>query len=161
MPPSPHTVGRGTTGPATSSHYTCAPRYWSILNPLEGATVAPSRMKRQLHDALHESFHFRGLPTPPLPTFRSLPQIAIQRDNPRSLWSCGTFAMSTTLHILSGGTPPHSLPTQFITRDDMMALHRALLGWLILGIPQPLGQPLPSQGYSSPSRDTHGPLRTL
>jgi hypothetical protein len=106
--------------------YLC-PEYWSILDPLEGAAVAPARMQHRLHDALHESFHSRGLPTPPLPPFRSLPQIATQRDNPRPLWSCGTFAMSTTLHLLLGGTPPHSLPTQFITRDHMLALHRALL----------------------------------
>ena len=41
--------------------------------------------------------------------------------------------MSSTLHLLLEGIPPHSLPTQFITRDHMLALHRALLEWLILG----------------------------
>ena len=111
------------------------PDYWSILDPLEAAAIAPARMQLHLHAALNESFHSRGLPTPPLPTFRSLPQIAIQRDSPRPPWSCGTFAMSTTLHILLEGTPPHFLTIQFITRDHMLTLHRALLEWLILGTP--------------------------
>ncbi len=56
--------------------YLC-PEYWSILGPLEGATIAPTNMQHQLHTALHESFHSRGLPTPPLPTFWVLPRIAI------------------------------------------------------------------------------------
>jgi hypothetical protein len=46
--------------------------------------------------------------------------------------------MSTTLHLLLGGIPPHSFPTQFITRDHMLALHRALLEWLIQGNPPDL-----------------------
>ena len=43
--------------------------------------------------------------------------------------------MSTTLHLLLGGRSPHSLPTNYIIRKHMMALHRALLEWLILGTP--------------------------
>ena len=51
------------------------------------------------------------------------------------LWSYGTFAVSITLHFLLRGIPPHSLPTQFITREYMMTMHMALLQLLIQGNP--------------------------
>ena len=97
-------------------------------------------MQHKPHRALRESFTSRNLPIPPLPRYRQLPRIAIQRDAPRPLWSCGTFAMSTTLHLLLGGLPPHTLPTQFITREHMLTLHKALLEWLIQGRPPNLWQ---------------------
>ena len=85
----------------------------------------------RLNRPLRESFTSRNLPIPPLPAYIKLPRIAVQRDAPMPLLSCGTFAMSTTLRLLLGGIPPHTLPTQFITRGRMLTLHRALLKWLI------------------------------
>ncbi len=43
--------------------------------------------------------------------------------------------MTTTLHILHGGMPPHTLPTQLITREHILALHKALLDRPIQGTP--------------------------
>ena len=51
--------------------YMC-PEYWSILDPLDNAVLTSTVMQRQLHVALRESFNSRGLPTPPLPTYRQL-----------------------------------------------------------------------------------------
>ena len=85
--------------------YMCQ-EYWPLLDPLEDALLDPTRIQRKLHRALRESLTFRNLPIPPLPEYRQLPKIAIQWDSPRPLWSCGTFAMSTTLHLLLGGIPP-------------------------------------------------------
>ena len=48
--------------------------------------------------------------------------------------------MSTTLHLLLAGIPPHTLPRNFITREHMLALHRALLEFLIQGTPPDLWQ---------------------
>ena len=90
--------------------YVCQ-KYWSIIDPLEEDLPEPPHMQFRLHKALRESFTSRNLPIPPLPTYRKLPRIAVQRDAPRSLLSCGTFAMSTTLHLLLGGIPPHTLPS--------------------------------------------------
>ncbi len=59
--------------------------YWSILDPLEKDLLEPPRMQFRLHIALRESFTSRNLPIPPLPAYRSLPRIAIQRDAPRPL----------------------------------------------------------------------------
>jgi len=105
--------------------------HWSIIDPLDEDLSEPPRMQLSLHRALRESFTSRNLPVPPLPAYRKLPRIAVQRDAPRPLWFCGTFAMSTTLHLLIGDIPPHTLPTQFITREHMLTLHKALLEWLI------------------------------
>jgi hypothetical protein len=114
------------------------PEYWSILDPLEDAKCSPTRMQRRLHNAIRDSFTSRGLYIPPLPHFCHLHKNAIQQDAPRPPLSCGTFAVSATLHILLGGIPPHSLPNQFITLEHMMALHRALLEMLRLGTPPDL-----------------------
>jgi len=85
--------------------YPC-PEYWSILDPLLDNLLEPPRTQFKLHRALRESLASRNLPIPPLPTYRQLPRIAIQRDAHRPLWSCGTFAVSTTLHLLLGGISP-------------------------------------------------------
>ena len=65
-------------------------------------------------------------------------RIAIQDDGPLPPWSCGTLAMSTTLHLLLGNKLPHDMPAGCITRDHMLALHKALLHWLLTGSPPPL-----------------------
>jgi hypothetical protein len=57
-------------------------------------------------------------------------------------------------------TPPHSLPIQCITREYMMALHRApSLMADTRQIPRPLDRGLPQPGDSSPSWDMYMPLR--
>jgi hypothetical protein len=125
--------------------------YWSIIDPLEEDLPKPPRIQYKLHRALRESFTSRTLLISPLPAYRQLLRIAIQRDAPRPLWPCGTFAMPTTLHLLLGGIPPHSLPTHFITREYMLAMHRALLKWLIHGTPPPIsGIGVASIGGSCP-----------
>jgi len=86
------------------------PEYWSNLDPCEDALLEPTRMQRKLHKALRESFISRNLPTLPLPAFLQLPRIANQRDAPRPLRSRGTFAVSTTLHLLLGGHAPPLSP---------------------------------------------------
>ena len=48
--------------------------------------------------------------------------------------------MCTTLHLLLKGRHPHELYGQYITRDHMRTLHRALIEWLILGTPPALWQ---------------------
>jgi hypothetical protein len=40
--------------------------------------------------------------------------------------------MSTTLHLLLGDKHPHELVPQCITNGYMLALHRALLKWLLM-----------------------------
>jgi hypothetical protein len=90
--------------------YMCQ-KYRSIFYPFEEDLPEPPRMQCKLHRALRGSFTSRNLPIPPVPAYRQLPRISIQRDAPRPLWSCGTFAMSTTLHLLLGGIPPQYLPT--------------------------------------------------
>ena len=130
--------------------------------PLEEDLPEPPRMQFRLNRALRESFTSCNLPIPPLPAYRRLPRIAVQRDAPMPLRSCGTFAMSTALHILLGGLPPHTLPTQFITREHMLTMHRALLEWLTQGRPLTSGKaaastkgPIPHQGH------THAHTTTL
>ena len=118
----------------TLRHVLHVPGLLIIIDPLEEDLPEPPRMQLRLQRALRESFISRNLPISPLPAYRRLPKIAVQRDAPRPLWSCGTIAMSTTLHLLLGGIPPHTLPTQFITRECMLTLHRALLEWMIQGI---------------------------
>ena len=138
------------------------PEYWSIINSTEETLPEPPHMKHKLHRSLRESFNSRDLPIPPLPSYRQLPGIAIQRDTPRPLWSCGAFSVSTTLHLLLGGIPPHSLPNQFITREHMMALHRALLDWLIQGNPPDLWtRGCLNQGILFPQGTCTGPYDCL
>ncbi len=96
--------------------------------------------EEQLHNALKESFFERGFAHPTLPPYMRLDRIAIQDDDPLPPWSCGTFAMSTTLHLLLGNKHPHAMPSQFITREHMIALHRALLRWLLTGTPHLSGK---------------------
>jgi len=108
---------------------------WSILDPLLNGMPPPPRMQYKLHRALREFFNYRNIPIPALTPYRQLPRIAIQRDASLPLWSCGTFVMPTTLHLLLGGLPPHSVMANYITREHMMSLHRALIEWLILAPP--------------------------
>ena len=109
--------------------------YWSIMNPPPDNMPPPTHMQYKLHRDLWESFNSRNLLIPALPPYRQLPRIAIQRDALLPLLSCGTFAMYTPLHLFLERRPPHSLPAIYITREQMMALHRALFEWLILGTP--------------------------
>jgi hypothetical protein len=97
-------VSRGTTGLGFLSRYMC-PEYWSILDPLEADLLEPPPMQIKFHRALRKSVTSRNLPILPLPVYRQLPRIAIQRDAPRSLWSCGTLAVSITLRLLLGSYP--------------------------------------------------------
>ena len=141
MHPSPRVVDHGTTDHDTLSRSTCmCQEYRYVIDPMEEDLPEPPRMQFRLHRALRESFTSRKLPIPPLPTYRMLPRIAIQRDAPGPLWSCGTFAMFATLRLLLGGIPPHTLPREFITRIHMLPLHKALLEWLIQGSPPDLWQ---------------------
>jgi hypothetical protein len=84
--------------------------YLSILDPPSDGMPPPPRIQYKLHRALRKSFTSRNIPIPALPPYRHLPRIAIQPDAPLSLWSCGTFEMATTSHLLLGGCAPHSLP---------------------------------------------------
>ena len=92
-------------------------------------------MQYKLHKAIRESVISRNHPISALLKHRQLPRIAIQRYDPLPSWSCGTFAMSTTLHLLLERLPPHSLPELYITRALMMIMYKALFEWLILGSP--------------------------
>jgi hypothetical protein len=60
------------------------------------------------------------------------------------------------------GQTPHSLLTQFITRGHMMALHRALLEWLIQGSPPDLWtRGCLNQGILPPQGACTGPYDCL
>ena len=121
--------------------YLC-PEYWTLLDPYD--PTRPDRWaacETHLYKALTYSFTTRGLPVPALPTYKHIERLAIQQDDPLPAWSCGTFAMSTTLNLLLGATPPHLLRPSCITRVHMLNLHKALLTWLLTGTPPPLREP--------------------
>jgi hypothetical protein len=48
--------------------------------------------------------------------------------------------MCATLHLLLGTRQPHELPSLHITRTHILALHRALLEWLLMGTTPALWQ---------------------
>ncbi len=83
--------------------------YWSIIDPLEDDLSGPPRMQFRLHRSLRESFTSHNLPTPPLPAYRKLPRIAIQRDAPQApmvLWqNCDVYHTAPTSR---GHTPSYS-----------------------------------------------------
>ena len=106
--------------------YLCQ-EYWTILDPIYPAKASHPSLETQLHNALRDSFFLRGFPPPALPPYKRLKRIVIQDDAPLPAWSRGTFAMSTTLHLLLGDKHPHELPNGCITRKHMLALHKALL----------------------------------
>ncbi len=114
--------------------------YWSLMDPLRDIPHPPPDMQSNMHTALCESFRARNLPNPTLPQYKQVPRISVQQDAPRPAWSCGTITMCTTLHLLLGDRLPHELPGQYITRDNMLTLHKALLEWLILGTPPAMWQ---------------------
>ena len=66
--------------------------------------------------------------------------------------------MCTTLNLLLGDRHAHELPRQYITREQMLTLHMALLKWLILGTPPTWWQigcihrniSLPTQAHTCP-----------
>jgi len=119
--------------------YTCKD-YWSLLDPLRDLPRPPQGMQSKLHAALREqSFRARNLPIPTLPQYRQVPRVAVLYDAQRLAWSsCATIAMCTALHLLPRNWHPHELPGLYITRIYMLALHRALLEWLIAGTPPAL-----------------------
>jgi hypothetical protein len=99
--------------------YLC-PEYWTILDPISLARDSYPALESQLHNALTESFIARRLPPPTLPPYIRTSRIAVQEDNPLPPWSCGTFAMNTTLHLLLGDELPHAMPPHCITREHML-----------------------------------------
>ena len=111
--------------------------YWTILDPLRPSEASYPALETQLHSVLRESFTHRGLPPPHRPPDRRVVRIAVQNDAPLHAWSCGTFAMSTTLQLLLIDKHPHEMPPSCITRGHMLALHEALLMWLLTGTPLP------------------------
>ena len=114
--------------------------YWTLLDPLSPAPETRAAFEAQLHNALKESFFERGFAPPALPPYRRLAQIATQDDGPLPPWSCGTIAMSTTLHLLLGDKHPHDMPSQCITREHVLALYRAMLRWLLTETPRLSGR---------------------
>ena len=135
--------------------YMCE-EYWSTIDPLLNGMPPSPRMQYKLLRALNESFNSHHIPFPALPPYRQLPRIAIQRDAPLPLRSCGIFAMSTTLHLLLGGRRPHSPPTNYITRADMMVLNMALLELLVLApTPRPMDDQLSPRRHPNPTRGLH------
>jgi len=106
---------------------------WLLLDPLRDLPHLPSGMRSNLQKVISESFRARTLPIPNLPLYKQRPRIAVYRDAPRPTWSCVTFTMCTILHLLLGVRHLHELPGKHIIRTHMLALHRAILEWLILG----------------------------
>jgi len=129
---------------------------WFILDPLRDRMSIPTHMQYKLHMALKKSFASRNISISALTSFRQLPRIAIQRDIPLPLCSFGTFAIASSSHLLHGGHPPQSFPANYITRDHVMALHRALLEWLIPCTPFPRYEcPVASTKQLTPTRGIH------
>ena len=115
--------------------------YWTILGPLHPARASYPTFETQLHNAINESFAARGLHPLTLPPYKRVERIAVQNDSPLPPWSCGTFAISTTLHLLLRDKHPHVKPRpNCITHSHMLALHKALLKLLLTGTPHPYGK---------------------
>jgi hypothetical protein len=110
-------------------------QYWTILDPLTDASVIDPIIEQNVQNSIKLSYESKGIQAPKLPGYRQFKRICIQEDQPLGHWSCGTFALLTTLHILLGYKLPHQIPPNSISRDHMMNLHKGLLKWLLLGIP--------------------------
>ena len=119
------------------SHFTViyiCPQYWTILDPLYPLRSPPPHTPtKHIHAAISEFYNIKGLPTPPLPPFRSITRIAIQNDVPQSPWSCGTYAALTVLHFLLGAPHPHTIPPESITKMMAYNFHETLQSWHLTG----------------------------
>ena len=132
------------------------------MDPLRDLPHPPPSMHSNLHTAPCETFRARNLLVPTLPKYKQDPRISVQQDALRPAWSCGTIAMCTTLHLLLGDRHPHQLPGQYITRDHILTLHRALLEWRILSTPPAMWQiGCIHRDIHPPSRPTHAPTLCL
>ena len=117
--------------------YIC-PTYWTIIDPLYDHPNTRSTMNANIRSALHKAYNTKGLPRPSLPNYRPIHKIATQNDGMSGAWSCGTYAMLTTLHIVLSDKRPDQLQPNSISRGNMTNFHEALLHWYILGIPPDL-----------------------
>ena len=121
-------------------YYIC-PEFWTILDPLLIRTsriLTHSRTTTPLgaHSTLRKQRHPPPPPPPPpppLPPYCTTHRIGIQDDAPLSPWSCGTWAVLTSLHLLLGDYNPSQIPPNALTNQMMLNLHQALLKWLLLG----------------------------
>jgi hypothetical protein len=111
------------------------PDYWTILDPLYPVRNSYPTQETHLHCAITKSYVARGVLSPTLLPYKKMHRIATQDGSPLLPWACGTFAMSTTLHLLLGDNHPHAMLSQSITREHMLALHTAMLKWLLTGTP--------------------------
>ena len=142
--------------------YIC-PTYWTIIDPLYDHPNTRSTMNANIRSALHKAYNTKGLPTPCLPNYRPIHKIASQNDGRSGAWSCGTYAMLTTLHIILSDTRPDQLQPNSISRRNMSNFHEALLHWYILGIPpdlwelQCLSHEISSLPRTAPAPDTTWP----
>ena len=72
--------------------------------------------------------------TPDIPTFRNINKIAIHNDHRLQPWSCGHYAMLTSLHIICGILKPHEIPESIIKSEHMHDFQNLLLKWPLLVI---------------------------
>ena len=109
--------------------------YWTILDPATESPDTQPCMQDFLKEALSEAYLSKKLLLPEIPCFQPFPRLAVQQDHPYKPWSCGTFAMLTTLHIILGQKRPDQIPGKSISRKNMLNFHASLLVWVLHGKP--------------------------
>ena len=115
--------------------FVLCPEYWTFFDPLTDESIIEPVIDQNVKNAIQSSYDSKGIKVPKLPGYRQLKRICIQKDEPLSPWSCGTFALLTTFHLLLGNKLPHDIPPNSISRIQMLNLHKGLLEWLLLGKP--------------------------
>ncbi len=74
--------------------------------------------------AIKATYEFKGMEVPIIPRYKQFKRIFIQNDSPLHQWSCGHFALLTTLHLVIGCKLPHEIPENSISRKQMLNLQK-------------------------------------
>jgi len=118
--------------------FVLCPKYWTFLDPLTDESVIEPSVHENVEKAINATYEFKGMEVPIIPRYKQFKRICIQNDSPLHQWSCGHFALLTTLHLVLGSKLPHEIRENSISRKQMLNLQKALLTWLLHGTPPDL-----------------------
>ena len=74
--------------------------YWTFLHPLNEESGDDDIVHENVKNVIKLAYETKGFEVPKLLSYKQFKRICIQKDSPLSTWSCGTFAILTTLHII-------------------------------------------------------------
>ena len=81
--------------------FVLCPKYWTFLDLFTDLSVTEPIIHENVEKAIKPTYKLKGIEVPILPAYTQFNRICIQNYSPLQQWSCGHFALLTTLHLIT------------------------------------------------------------